>query len=126
MDWKLVEAIFIILFVKIPGWFLKHRIFLVVGVVVIGGIWAYRSCVSPAQKPIIAEEKNIPTVKAAPYVLATPSRYYYVVTYKEVSNSEVILFKWYEWDGEKWDYRAYELTITKDLYGDYRLYEREK
>jgi hypothetical protein len=131
LDWKVIEAIFIILFIKIPAWLFKHRIVLFGILALIAGIFIWRSCAcqpNPSgQTPEQTKQEQLaPKIKLAPYVLATPSRYYYVATYTQDSKTQVTLTKWWEWGNDRWIPRTIPLVVSKQVYGDYRLYKREK
>jgi hypothetical protein len=128
MDWQIVEAIFIITFVKIPGWLFHHKIFLVIGMIAVVALFVVpRACnTTPKTQPISIEQQNAPDITLAPYVLATTSRFYYVQSYTQVSDFEIKMQKWYEYDTKKknWTLRTIPLSITKEAYGDFRFYKR--
>jgi len=148
MDWKVVEAIFIIVFVKIPGWFLKHpKVLIPIGLVVVAMV-GYRACNRPSNNPAQAQTQTLspqqlkaPTVAEAPTVLQTYSRVYYVAKFaayvgpKSYLNvvppgptlaDKVILFTWYEWQKNKWVLQNSKegVPFDKPVTGDFRLFPR--
>jgi len=130
MDWKLVEAIFIIIFVKVPGWFLKHPRMIIVIVALVAGLFIWRSCAcqskpQPTTSPTQTKQEQLaPKITLAPYILQTPSRYYYVATYTKDSEKQVTLTKWWEWEKDKWTPRTLPLPVN-DTYGAWRLSDRK-
>ena len=133
MDWKVVEAIFIIVFVKIPGWFLKHpKVLIPIGLVVVAMV-GYRACNRPSNNPAQAQTQTLspqqlkaPTVAEAPTVLQTYSRVYYVAKYAQPTPSKVILYSWYEWQKNKWVLQNSKegVPFDKPVTGDFRLFPR--
>lgn len=133
MDWKVVEAFFIIIFVKIPGWFLKHpRVLIPVGLLAVG-VFAYQSCNRPASKPgqtqaqvLSPQQQKAPSVTDAPTVFQTTSRVYYVAKYAQPNPNKVILYRWYEWQKNKWVLQnsAEGVPFDKAVTGDFRIFQR--
>jgi hypothetical protein len=134
MDWEVVQAIFIIIFIKIPGWFLKHpKALIPIGALIVG-IFAFRSCYHPATsnpgettKPTISiQQQKAPSVELAPYVLQTYSRVYYLSKFEQASEDKVILHEWYEWAKNNWIIQKSDVGVTfeKSVTGDFKLTKR--
>lgn len=126
MDFMAIVAIPIIIFKFIVG----HIRLTLIGVALIAAlIFIPKAChktSTTAQPTISVEQTNGVDIRLAPYVLATPSRFYYVALYDIVSDSEISLTKWYEWDPvtKQWLVRNFPLDVTKQEYGDFRFYKR--
>lgn len=110
------------------AWLAKHRIVLVGVVILIGGAVAYRSCnrTQKPDQPISVEQQTAPSITDAPYVLQTLSSIYYLSDWQQVSDSLVILHRWYEWGKTQWVARQSTVGVPfdKEVQGDYRIYKR--
>ncbi len=111
-------------------WVLKHPKALIIIAIACGGLFAYQAC-SHNQEPkpntnTSPAQAKEPSIQDAPAVLQTMSRMYYLVSYQEVNDTKVILYKWYEWNGKKWVLRQSDVGVPfeKQTQGDYRLYKR--
>ncbi len=109
-------------------WLFKHKIVLIAVAVAIGGLWAYQSCnrANPETKKQTTAEKLAPTIQEASYILQTYSSVYYVVKFEQPSSDEVILLRWYEWNGKKWTLQQSEQGVPFDrsTQGDFRIIKR--
>jgi hypothetical protein len=81
-------------------------VFITVTVIVV------RVAVSPQAKPAIVQQVNIkvPTIKQAPYIIRTSSRYYYVATYTEENGTTTLTGFWALENGEWVKYKTLTLT----------------
>lgn len=124
----------LILAVKLPfrilAYLFKHKILLVLLVLGIGGIFAWRACNnignSPTSTvPIPSYQQIAPGVDKAPYVVTTTSRVYFVTDYTEDKDKGLItLKKYYLYDKKAWKLMSVPLILDKALYGDIKIYER--
>jgi hypothetical protein len=113
-------------------WLFKHPKSLILVALVVGGLVGYRACNSPtAGKPgttvtLSPAQQKAPTLQQATYALQTYSRVYYLNTFTKVSESKVILYKWYEWTGREWKYQSSTVGVPFDkaVTGDFKLFKR--
>jgi len=123
----IVTAPFRIL-ITLLRWFVAHPKMLIVcglvGLAVIG-VRACNAALNPAGSQVQHYQEIAPPVTAAPYVLATSSRVYYVAEYTEDGDT-ILLKSYYTYDAKKWQKSTTPLPIDKNTFGEYRLYEREK
>ena len=114
-------------------WLFKHKIAMIGVVVLIVGAVGYRSCnratvTKPGQPSatLSPAQQKAPTLQQATYALQTYSRVYYLNTFTKVSESKVILYKWYEWTGHEWKYQSSTVGVPFDkaVTGDFKLFKR--
>jgi hypothetical protein len=130
---KTTLALFILAF-KAPFMVLfflfKHRILLLLLIVFIGGIVAWRSYSHSKNEPAINSPPTpppyqliAPDKKAAPYILATSSRVYYVEQYSD--NKQVITLKrYFIYDRKAWVERNRPLILDRAVLGKIEVRKR--
>ena len=131
---KTILAIFILIF-KAPllglMYLFKHRILLILLVILIGGAIAWRSYhQSSSNKQVAGEMPALPSYqqiapdkKTAPYILATSSRVYYIEKCLEDKNT-VTLQKYYIYNKKKWTMRDKMLVLDKAVMGKIEVKKR--
>ena len=70
-----------------------------------------------------AYQLTAPPVEAAPVVLRTQSRVYYVKDFTD-DNRTVTLFEYYLYESDAWDFYKKPLVIDREVYGPVRFYPR--
>lgn len=113
---------------KIAVYLFHHKALLVLLVIGIGGVFAWRACSNIGHSttttvPIPSYQEIAPGVDKAPYVIATTSRVYYVTDYTE-DKELITLKKYYIYDKKAWKLMTTPLILDKKAYGDIRIYER--
>jgi hypothetical protein len=115
---------------NIPGWLLKHRMALIVIVILIVGFAAYRTINKP--KPDTLSTIQIPyyqqiepPLSNASQVIQTvsPDRVYYVASYTD-DGRVVTLNKYYFYNKKRWEQGTYPLPLDKNNYKEIRIYNR--
>lgn len=110
----------------------QRKLVLSKSVFVIGGICAVVIVISGAfasnNPPTLAPEyqqAQVPPVKAAPYMLPTISRDYYVMASYE-DGQYLWLTAYYEYNRKKWEYRDVPLPFDRELpeYSNLKLIKR--
>lgn len=120
-----------IFFVNPLTWVFKHPKILILVAIAVAALIGYQACnrgprTTPSGQQISEAQAKAPTVQEAPDVLQTYSRIYYLSQWHKVSDDEVILYSWYEWNGKKWTLQHSDVGVTFDkrTQGDFRLYKR--
>lgn len=122
----------LILMVKLPfrilAYLFNHKLLLVLLVIGIGGIFAWRACINVGKSitpttPIPSYQQIAPSIDKAPFVVTTTSRVYYVSAYTE-DKGLITLKKYYIYDKKAWKLMTTPLPLDPALYGDIKIYER--
>ena len=112
----------------VTGLFKHPKLLIVLGIVVFAVV-GFSRCTGPgdtSQQVTIPEyQEKAPEVKAAPYVVQTSSRVYYVKAYDD-SDGIMTLYEYYTYDKDKWQKQELDLPIDRQYYGEILVYERKK
>ncbi len=95
----------------------------IAGIVILVGISmanGNKAKASPATPQYISVA---PSVKVAPYVLATSSRSYYVTKYTD-DGKVITLTDWYSYDAKKWVRSTKPFQIDRQVYGEVKWFKR--
>ncbi len=108
-----VGDIITIVFLRVPQWLLKHRIFLLVIVIaiVIGiGVNAFHkhTADSSVSSEIPAYQKTAPPSN---FIGKTSSRVYYINAYSDDGVGKTTLTDFYSYEGDKWVKQPYPLPL---------------
>ena len=114
---------------KILGWIIKHPRILVLLIVLIFIIFAFKACSSAfnqstsmnggkaAPIPVAAKYQTLsPTQEQAPYVVSTGTRIYYVKQYSD-KNNIVTLEQYYVYNQKTWQSQNKPLILDRKYYG---------
>ncbi len=91
----------------------------VVALVVMGNMGNNKASAATNPEYLVA----VPSVKAAPYVLTTSSRSYYVAKYTD-DGKVVTLKDWYSYDAKKWVRSTKPFQIDRQVYGEVKMFKR--
>ena len=67
-------------------------------------------------EPVPPEVRRAPTVREAPYVVQTTSRYYFAADV-ELTDDAVVMKGYWEFDGRDWVYHPFSISLDKELFG---------
>ncbi len=125
MDWKVVEAVFVLVG-KAVKYIFTHKVTLILLVTIIVGVAATRACSAANQRthPIPVYQQDAPDKRRAPNVLQTTTQIYYVQSYSGNPKTVITLRKYYWWDGKKWNLSGIPLTLDSASVGEMLLWPR--
>ena len=114
---------------KILGWIIRHPRILVLFIILIFIIFAFKACSSAFNQsasmnggnavpiPAAAKYQTLsPTQEQAPYVVSTGTRIYYVKQYTD-KNNIVTLEQYYVYNQKTWQSQNKPLNLDRKYYG---------
>lgn len=114
MDWGFVAAL-VIIFFRWLGRIFRSRPGIAI-VIILGVIIFINSRNASSATPVAVYNENMPSVKAAPTLVQTSSRLYYVQKYTD-DGKVLILQVFYAYD-KKWVKYTTPLPIDRGVYGE--------